>query len=212
LQVLSNYLRTSATVLICVAYFGLTLTGQYGLSIQVIGIASGMAAVWTAVKWPRVMQLRSAQKVEELRGLLWPRAWLQVVTFVLLTACAAAFGPQLLELIGTDKVLLPTKWLLILAGTGVLELTYVFWGTLLAAENRVPTLWSTVATNIGGLVLAVALIEFTSLGLFSLVIAPLLSGSLFLYWYWPSAGARSLGMTWWRFMFSKPSGSAAATT
>jgi hypothetical protein len=81
---------------------------------------------------------------------------------------------------------------------------YLFWGTLLSVENRIPTLWSTVATNAGSILLALALARWSGLGMLALILAPLLSGLLFLYWYWPVAGARSLGVALLPFMFSGP--------
>jgi len=201
LQGLSVYLRTNANTQICAAVFGLAATAEYGLSVQVLNIAAGMATVWTSVKWPLVGQLRSAHNLAGLRRLLWPRVWLQIATFVFLSLGAIGLGPPALKLFDTDKVLLPTAMLCTMAVATLLDMTFVFWGTLLSVENRIPTLWSTVVTNVASFGLAYGLSRFTDLGVWSLILAPLLSGAVFIYWYWPAMGARSLGTTWLRFMF-----------
>jgi hypothetical protein len=100
--------------------------------------------------------------------------------------------------------MMPTLWLVLLAVSTFLDMTYTFWGTLLSVENRIPTLWATVATNVGCLGLAFGLSRYTNLGVPALVLAPLLSGIVFNSWYWPLAGARMLRTSWWRFMFSGP--------
>jgi O-antigen/teichoic acid export membrane protein len=202
-QMLSVYLRTNAFTQICLIFFGLGVTGQYGLSIQILAhISTGMAMVWTTVKWPHAAQLRSKQDTPALRKLLWPRFWLMVGTFVLLSAAAILVGPMLLELLKSDKQMLSSGLLLLVALYAILDLHYVFWSTLLAMENRIPTLWTAVVTNVISLLLGIAL-STTSLGIAGLVIAPLISGSVFLYWYWPAIGARSLDTTWTRFILRR---------
>ncbi|HEV2207603.1 MAG TPA: hypothetical protein VG167_02450 [Verrucomicrobiae bacterium] len=203
LQLLSTYLRTNANTAICVAFFW-NATSEYGLSVQVMNIALGMAAVWTYVKWPAIGQLRSSQNLAGLRQMLWPRVWLQIFSFLILAAGAIVLGPPLLKLLGTDKHMLPGWWLLWLAVGALFDMTFIFWGTLLSYENRIPTLWPTVATNVASLGLALGLSRGTHLGVAALVLAPLISGLVFNSWYWALAGARSLGTTWLRFMFWPP--------
>ncbi len=198
-QTLSVYLRTNALTQICMIVFGLRATAEYGLSLQIINIAAGMSMVWTSVKWPQVGQLRSRQDTPGLRKLLWPRVWLLLGTFVILCALAIVIGPPLLKLLGTDKRMLPAGLLVIAAIYSMLDVHFVFWSTLLAIENRIPTLWTTVATNVTSLALGITL--STTIGVSGLMVAPLISGVVFIYWYWPAAGARSLDSTWTRFMF-----------
>ena len=211
LQLFSNYLRTNANTAICVSYFGLAATAEYGLSVQLINIASGMAAVWTYVKWPRIGQLRSNQDLQGLRKLIWPRVWLRTLSFVTLAGAAILAGPWALTWIGTDKQMLPAAWLVWLAVTALLDMGFNFWGTLLSYENRIPTLWPTVATNVASLGLALGVCHYTTMGVLGLVLAPLLSGIVFNYWYWPAAGAKSIGVSWLRFTFSLPPPRTAGT-
>ena len=204
LQLFSIWLRTNANTAICAPIFGLVKTGEYGLSVQAMNISTGMASVWSQVKWPQVSQLRSAHNWPGMRRTLWSRIWLQTFTFVALAAAAIFLGPPLLKVLGKDKQMMSTPWLVLLAASALLDMTYTFWGTLLSVENRIPTLWPTVITNVACLGLAFGLSRYTNLGVPALVLAPLLSGIVFNFWYWPLAGARMLRTTWWRFMFSGP--------
>jgi hypothetical protein len=203
LLALSNYLRTNASTAICVSSFGLATTAEYGLSVQVIGLAMGLGAVWSWVKWPEAGQLRAAGKLPELRGMLQPRMWLQMGTFVVLAVAAVTAGPWFLHLLRTDKQMLPVRLLALLSFASLIDLQFIFWGTLLTLENRIPTFWSNVVTNLCSLGLALLLVHHTRLGVAALVLAPFLSGLAFNYWYWPAAGARSLGTTWRQFAFSR---------
>jgi hypothetical protein len=203
---LSNYLRGNASTAICVSSFGLATTAEYGLSVQVIGIAMGLGAVWTWVKWPEAGQLRAAGRLHELRVMLQPRMWLQLGTYAVLAGAAVAAGPWFLHLLRTDKHMLPVRLLALLSFASLIDLQFIFWGTLLTIENRIPTFWSNVVTNIFSLGLALLLVHQTSLGVAALVVAPFVTGLAFNYWYWPAAGARSLGTTWRQFVFSRLKG------
>jgi len=204
LQLSSAYLTTNANAMICLSVFGLVANAQYGLSVQAMMIAQSVAMVWTAVKFPLIGQLRARQEMTSLQRMLWPRVWLQLATFILLAAAVVTLGPFLLQWIGTEKKILPTGWLLLLALNTFLEMQFVFWGTLISTENRLPYLWPAVASNVLSLALTLLLIHFTALGLGSLGLAPLLAGSLFNYWYWLPAGAGSIQTRWFKFMFSRP--------
>lgn len=203
LQISSGYLLGLVSVLLCAKKFGLIASGEYGLSLQIVGIIQGMAMVWTGVKWPLVGQYRARHDHAALRRLLWPRVWLQSVTFFVLAILAYQLGPYLLEWLGSGKRMLPVGLFLLLLLNGFLETQLVFWTTLLSMGNRIPSLWPVVTTNLATLLLMLVLVNATSLGLGALVLAPLLMGSLFNYWFWAKEGAKSLQTSWLRFTFSK---------
>src|SRR6266542_1329625 len=205
LQLFSGYLGSNANALICFKLFGLAANAQYGLSLQVVTIIQGMAMVWTSVKWPVVGQCRARRDDAALRHLLWARVWLQVLTYCVLAAGAFFFGPSLLRWMGSNKELMAASWFLLLLANGLLESLVGFWTTLLSTENRVPSLWPMVTTNVVNLLLVLLLTQSTDLGLGAFAVVPLVTGSLFNYWYWPKAGARSLQTTWLRYTFSRPS-------
>src|ERR1043166_4412757 len=163
-----------------------------------------MSAVWTAVKWPLIGQMRSRRQVDRIRDLLWPRVWLQSLTFVLLAGIAVSAGPPLLAIWGSGKSVLPSGWLSLLALFVFLEMQFAFWTQLLTTENRVPSLWATVITYPVGVGVAWFLSQATSVGIGAFVLGPFLAGCLFNYWYWPIAGARSLQTNWAKFVFTRP--------
>ena len=200
---ISGYLIVNANTAICLRVLGLAANAQYGLSVQLVGLAATMAAVWINVKWPLIGQYLARHDSAAVQRVLRPRLWLQIVTFLLLASFLMVFGPILLRWFGNHKTMLPTRWLALLFLTSLLEMQFVLWTTLILAQNRTPFLWPVVASNVLSLTLSLTLIHFTSLGLGALVLAPLLAGSLFSYWYWPLYGARSLGTNLFRFLFAR---------
>ena len=111
----SACLTVQANTAICLKFLGLTTYAQYGLSCQLVGIISGMAMVWTQVKWQVVGQQRTRHEYAAMQRLLWPRFWLQNFTFLALAAGLLVCGPPLLRGFGSGKQMLPFGWLAWLA-------------------------------------------------------------------------------------------------
>jgi hypothetical protein len=201
---LGGYLSTSANGLICVSVLGLAANAQYGLSVQLIYFMQSLAMTWMWVKWPLIGQYRARQDHVSLRRLFWRRLHLQALTFLVTIALAIPSAPFLLDLLNTNKTILPTFWLILLAINALFEMHLASWNTLIATTNYVPFVWPVIASNILSFVLALVLVHVTPLGIGALIIAPLLSGSLLNYWYWPTQGAKTLQTGWRRFVFSRP--------
>jgi O-antigen/teichoic acid export membrane protein len=212
LMTLSACLTVQANTAICLKVLGLVEFAQYGLSGQLVGAISGMAAVWTTVKWQLIGQYRAQHDHAAMQRVLWPRFWLQHLTFLVLAGGLILCGPLLLRWFGSGKQMLPLGWLILLTLYHFVELHLSFWVALISTENRIPFLWPGLATTAVSLGLAILLIHSTSLGIGALVLAPLLAGSLFNYWYWPLVGARSLDRGLFHFLCCRPQSFSARQT
>ncbi|NDB78200.1 MAG: hypothetical protein EB141_21595 [Verrucomicrobia bacterium] len=200
---LSGFLGTQALLLISLACFGLTATGQFGLSLQLMTVSQGMAAVWMNVKWPELAQRRTRGDLAGLRTLMRRRLWPALLTCAALSGGAMLLAPPLLAWFAPDKAALPAAWLAVMAVTALLELHLSFWGVFLFAGNQVPYVWPVVGSNVASLLLAAWLATHSPLGLGALALAPLLVGLAFNYWHWPRVGAAQLGVTWPRLMLAR---------
>jgi hypothetical protein len=200
LQLLSGYLAMNGMAILCLEHLGLQANARFGLSWQIMTIAQGMSAVWTQVSWPRVNQLRTNGMISDICLLLRPRLWKQMVTYAILAAGLIILGQPILTLLDSGKQLLPSTLLVLLLLNGFLELHFSFWTVLLTTENHVPSLKATVVTNLFALTLGAWLLVVRSSGMEALVIAPLIAGCAFNYWYWPKRGASSLKTSWLSFL------------
>ena len=200
----SGYLTVNANTVICLWAFGLAANAKYGLSLQLMSIASTMAAVWVNVKHPLLGQYLARHNLASVRQILWPRLWLQNLTFLVLAAGVVLCGSLLLQWVGGGKEILSMGWLAILMLYTLLYLQYVTWTTLMATGNNLAYMWPTVATNVLSLILSLLLVHFTTLGLGALVLGPLLAGVIFNYWYWPAYAVKDIGTTLFHFLFVGP--------
>lgn len=202
LVALCGFLTTNANTLLCVSFLGLAANAAYGLTLQVFTICQGMAAVWTAVKWPELWQLRARGDFAAMRRILRQRGWWMVLTYGVLAGGAVWFGPRALGWLSEDKTLLPMPWLGWLALVAFLEMRFSFWTTIPTLDNRVPSVWATLASSVLSVALAAGLVMGTDLGVASFVLAPLIAGGLFNYWFWPFYSARLLQSSWPRLCFT----------
>jgi O-antigen/teichoic acid export membrane protein len=193
--------------------FGITISRKWGLaqvapyhfSQQILStVCVSMASVWTYVKWPIICQERAQGHFAALQRLIWPRLWLQLLSYAAMAAFFIVLGPPLLKWIAPDKNLLPRPWLLLIASYAFLEMNFGFWTTLISTENRIPSMWASVMTNLSALLLAGLLAQYSPLGMMSFVIAPLICGLTFNYWFWPRIGAQGIGSNWLHFMTHRP--------
>lgn len=203
---LSVYLTTSVSTYLCMKYLGLTASGQYGFSLQIVVICQSMASVWIQVKWPLIFQLRSRNALNELRRIARPRIILLYASYLLLAALAAGLGPVILTWLNqnswthSNKSLLPLFWLAPLLINGFLETQFSTWGMFIFAENKIPYLWPVVIGNLVSVVAMIAFLHHTSIGVGAFAFTPLVVGLLFNYWYWPAYSARGIGTTFVRFL------------
>jgi O-antigen/teichoic acid export membrane protein len=200
----STFLTTNANSIVCMSFLGLAANAQYGLSVQLVSFAQGMAMAWIWVKWPLIGQHRARRDYPSLRRLFWQRLHLQVLTFVLMTAVLIPLAPLLLDWLHTDKSVLPVYWLVLLGINALLELHLASWSTLITTTNRFPFLVPIIVSNVCSFLLALTLVRLSSLGPGALILAPLITGGLVNYWYWPRQGARTLDTNWRQFVFSRP--------
>lgn len=201
-QLAAMFATSYAFTVLCLARFGPAANGEYGLSVQIMNIAVGIAAVWVTVKWPAVAQLRMQGRLDSIRSLLRPRFWRQTFTYLGLAGGAIVLGPWLLAWVSPDKAMLPRPLLVLLALNAFGELNFAFWTTLISTENRIPAFRAFTATQLASVIAACAFVLFANGGLEVLVIVPLLLGAAFNYWWWAREGARMLGTTLTGFLFS----------
>ena len=194
------YLSANANVLLCSSVFGLEANATYGLSLQVIRIATGMAGVWVLVKWPLIGQYAARSDISAIERVLWPRLWLQQASYVALAIGAITTGPFLIHYFGKDKDMLSFLWMALLAANGFLEAHCSVWNTLISMWNKLPMLWASLATNAAAFYLNLVLVGLPHSHPGLLVLGPLLAGILLNYWYWPRYGARTIGTTWIQFV------------
>jgi O-antigen/teichoic acid export membrane protein len=205
-----GYLTTNANTAICLHALGLAVNAKYGLSVQLLTVVTGLASVWTLVKWPLVGQHFARHEFEAVQSVLRPRFWLQSLTFLATAGGLLLFGPPLLSKFGGGKQLLAVDWFALMTLGSFLDMQLNFWAMIIFVSNRLTFLWPMVGSNVVGLLLSLTLLHYTNFGVGALVLGPLIAGSVFNYWFWPFYSSRSLGSHLLHFLFGGYLAKAAA--
>jgi O-antigen/teichoic acid export membrane protein len=183
------YLINNGTVLLCNSYLGKEATASFGLTVTVGGVLAGTAGMWLGVKWPRLAMLRTQGQLEELGFLFARRLSLVMGTYVLLALLVVLFGNRILEWKGSQGRLLPDGPLIFYLVYLGHHLFYVQFGLLTFTENVVALF--KVGLFSGVAVVSLSWLAVGHLGLWGLLVAPLVGESLITNWYVVIRGFRS---------------------
>lgn len=178
-------------------------TAQFRISFMLLTFVASISGTWIQVKWPLINRLRSENRFEEMRRQLFPRFWAGVLTMATGAIFVIAFFELGLGAMIFGKSVLPFALIAPLAINFLLETVFSFWTTLLTTDNRVPSLWPTLAHYLIISGVAFGLVNYGNLGVEALVWTPLIVGCLFNYWYWGFAGSRYLKTDLLRFLTAR---------
>jgi O-antigen/teichoic acid export membrane protein len=183
---LGVYLIFQANVLICSHYLGDKTTASFGLTVQVGTFLTNFSALWLVVKWPAITILRAQGRLREM-GVLFARRLVWVMgTFLIGAVLLVLLGNRLLEWKGVQTRLLPESCLVVYLFYLGQQQFYVQFGSLTFTENVVPFFKLSLFTGLGVFLLTAAMTWW--LGLWGLVLGPLLATMAVCTWYVPWRG------------------------
>jgi O-antigen/teichoic acid export membrane protein len=178
---LGAYLIFNSGVLISSRYLSDETTASYGLTAQVGAFLANLSALWLSVKWPQLTILRTQGKVEQMAVVFARRLTIMMGTFLVFGALLVSFGNRLLDWTGANTQLLSTPYLLVYLFYVGQQQFYAQFGTLTFTENVVPFYWISLFTGLGLAVLGTWMT--TRMGLWGLILAPLIATAACSSWY-----------------------------
>ena len=189
---IGSYLLSKGSMLICSRHPNPELTSgvvaSFGLTATIGGFLTGFSTLWLVVKWPQLTMLRMQGRTEQMAALFARRLALTLATFVLMSALVVLTGDWLLALKGSHTRLLPTPFLIFYFAYLAHQLFYVQFGTLAYTENVIPFFKIGILTGAGMFALSYLLTRW--LGLWGLLLAPLVAESVCSNWYTVRRGFR----------------------
>lgn len=189
------WMTTRAGTLICSSFLGLSVTAQYGLSLQLINTVGGIASLLFGSYAPELASLKvNHQKERYIR--IFSRAISMQWLFSILGILAIAFAaPPLLEVIGSNSRLLPVGTLLVLGVVYFLEWNHSTFATLITLSNRVPFVKASILSGGAIVILSFLSVWLTPLGILGLILAQGMVQLAYNNWYWPQLALQEDGMT-----------------
>lgn len=182
LVTLSNYLSSQANTLICSYMIGLAATGSYGVSLQIATLVSTVASIPFATYQSKMQEYAISNNTESNKRLFSFSIVSFVIAFIVL-----AFGSLLcvpiIHLIKPTFEIHVNMYLLIMLQIFLWSF-YGLFCSFISSYNCLPYTKTFILSSVVSVVLSICLVKFTNLGIWALIISPIVV-SLYNVWKWP---------------------------
>ncbi len=183
LVTLANYLNTQANTLICSSVLGLATTGSYGLSVQLSAIAASIAGIPFSSTLPKLQEKAVKRDNQGGQKLFSGTMILFMVSFIIITGFVILLLPVI-------KWLKPTLtidvWLLLAVFfLALINQVYHYCASLISTFNTLPYTKAFIISSVVAVLLSYLLTKYTGIGIWGLVLAPLIVAFSYNVWKWP---------------------------
>ena len=172
-------------ILIASKYLSLDIVAQYGLSLQLFTILTSIATTLLTVFIPKIVQNRIKENEEEIREIYSICFIFNLFIFISGVISIVYVAPYFISLLGSNTKLLDTNKMLFIGGYLLLEMIHSNAATFITTRNRVPFVNSSILSGIAMVLISLFLINFTDLGLWSLLISQAIVQLMYNNWKWP---------------------------
>jgi len=195
LTTLGGFMVQRSSIIIGSLYLTLEDIGSYGITIQLIAVLSSLAGIYTATYQPMMTNLRINNSNSEIKKLYLKGQIIMVITFIFGGTGMLFLGEWALNFIGSQTKLMSFSIILIALLVSMLETNLSIAGNILLTKNIVPFFKASLLSGfciVLGLVLG---FNFTNLGLYIMVLVPLIVDLLYSAWKWPLEVIKELEIT-----------------
>lgn len=182
LVTLSNYLSSQANTLICSYAISLSSTGSYGLSVQIATLVGSIAGIPFSTYQTKMQEFAVTGDEEENRKLMSRSIFQYVASFIILSLLAYTCVP-VISYIKPELEFEPLMFLMVLAQFFILNY-YSLFASFISSYNILPYVKAFVITSFASVVLSTVLVYTTELGIWALIIAPMIV-YFYNFFHWP---------------------------
>ncbi len=181
---IATVLMTQSTTMLCSAYFGVNMTGEYGVCLQILSALIAISQIFYQTSIPELTQLRQYDKKDKCKRRLSMSLCIAWGIFLLGTLLCVLSGDYLLNLIHSQ-----TKFnlliFLIVAYYSFGEMNYSMYASFISLGNRLPFVPSVVITSVIIIVLSFVSV-YLPFGIWGLLLIRAITESAYIFWKWPS--------------------------
>jgi len=199
LVALGSFTINKFSVFLVAIYLGLSEVGAYGLMLQVYGVLATVGSVLVTMSLPRFSSLRVQGEKDLLIREFALSSTFYYLTYFIGAILLMTFLYDILDYFGSN-VSIPSVEIMILFGVVVfLEGNHTNFATLIVSSNKVPFVKSALIAGSIIVLLDVFVLEFTSLGLFGLVLVQGSVQLVYANWKWPKVVLNEFGISVYLF-------------
>ena len=191
---IGGFLLSQGNTFVVSKFFSLEIVGRYGLTMQVFSILIGVTGTIYQVYSPEFYEYRLKNCLEKLRekyifcytinlGLLF--LGILGIRFIL---------PIFLLLLGKSNSLLSKNQIIFLSICYILESIHGNAAFILSTKNYIPYVKASLLSGSGIIIISLLLINFTNLGIWSVLISQFIVQLFYNNWKWPLEVNKELGI------------------
>lgn len=183
LVTISNFLCTQANTLICSYVIGLSATGSFGLSIQIATIIGTIASIIFTSFHPAMQEAALHNDRQAGYRYLTTSMMAYVYMYIIMSLGALLFLP-VIHFLRPELEMDAVVFIVILVYMFIYYIYHLF-SSYISTFNRLPYTTSFIVTAFASVVLSFFLAKYTRMGIWALVIAPIVTSLAYNAWKWP---------------------------
>jgi O-antigen/teichoic acid export membrane protein len=198
LIMISNYMSSQANTLICSSVLGLASTGSYGISVQLATVVTGLSSIPYATYQPKMLEKILKDELRYGLRIFSGATALFSITFLFLSICTLLSIPLILWLKPSFSV--NYSMMTILMIFMFIDKLYRLFSSYISNFNKLPYTQSFVVSAVFSIILSFILAKYTSLGIWALIISPLVIDLGYNAWKWPKYVLNDNNISFWGFV------------
>ncbi|MBB3187831.1 O-unit flippase-like protein [Microbacter margulisiae] len=190
-----GFLINKAVILIAPLYLSLTDIASYGTTKQFIDLIASIGSIWFTTYYPKMTLYRVNNEIDGVKRLYTKSKIFLIGSFIVMGTGLIIAGPPVLQFIHSKTHLLPDVMIFVCLIIGFLETNHGISGALLLTKNEVPFVKASLLSGTGTIILLLLGLKVTSLGIWSMLLAPGLAQATYQNWKWPLSVIQDLKLT-----------------
>jgi O-antigen/teichoic acid export membrane protein len=188
------YFISSAPMLIGSLFLPLDAIASYGITMQIIRIIWNISSVYYYTYQPKITQARTQNNKQLIKMFYLKSCWVVLFSFIIFGTTIILLGNWGLNLIKSQTLLLPSFIIIIALLVFFFASIYTIAEDVLLSKNEVPFYKASILTGTATIILVLIFLCCTSLGIWSLVVAPGITQVAYSNWKWPAKVIKELNI------------------
>jgi O-antigen/teichoic acid export membrane protein len=182
---LGSFFVSKSAIIIGALYLPLASIASYGITIQIIGIISGIAGVYSTTYFPKITQYRIHNNKIAIKQIYLKSCLLLLYTFVAGGLILLFLGDRTLNLIGSNTSLLAQSFIVIALIIVFLDANHGIAASVLITNNEIPFLKPSLFAGAITLILLFIFLKYAHWGIWGMILAPGIAQACYQNWKWP---------------------------
>ncbi|MEJ7778267.1 MAG: O-unit flippase-like protein [Daejeonella sp.] len=182
---LGGFLIQRSSFFIGSLYLTLSDVASYGITLQVLNLLAAVSNIYIATYLPKITFDRVNNNSQSIKR-VYLNGLVAIAAFYIIGAAFLIFlGNPALEIIDSKTFFVARPVMILALVLSIVETNFVMAGNILHTKNEVPFFKASIVSGIAIFILMLLSFEFTSLGLYGMVIVPLIVDLAYQGWKWP---------------------------